>query len=216
MLRHRRTISHQQEQERRTAEYKAGWQRLFWLASPDPDLGQTRTWQARLDSELYQSKLEDFRVCRDCSMRVVHSGCTFFARYPWNTVFIYGLHLNGEWLWGPAEANWSAVADAATTLVRRIPVYHFCQISQFCWGMISFCDKKRWGKGTTWSWRRTMWAWCFLILTYSNYQFMCLDFRRNGGRKERRLNLIRKQPLPGHQIETLLEFHIVNLDFNIL
>ena len=47
-----------------------------------------------------------------------------------------------------------------------------------------------------------------LILTYSNHKFMCLDFRRNGGRKERRRNLIRKQPLPGHQIETLLEFHM--------
>ena len=52
---------------------------------------------------------------------------------------------------------------------------------------------------------------CFLILTYSNRQLMCLDFRRNGGRKERRRNLIRKQPLPGHQIETLLEFHTVNI-----
>ncbi|CAL1128388.1 unnamed protein product [Cladocopium goreaui] len=49
MLRHRRTISHQQEQERRTAEYKA-----------------------RLDSELYQSKLEDQQKQIDQQLQMQH------------------------------------------------------------------------------------------------------------------------------------------------
>lgn len=190
-----------------------------------PHLGPcfwTLTQKAKLDSELYQSKLEDIIWY---SYPCLEMSATFTRKKKWFSVSDpqYWIHYTSQCLPSNDEL-WRISRSKSTSSCRCSQrLIHFWEKSQHAvesvelGGMISFYDKKKWEKGITWSWRRTLSGIAFRVFAafvdmgskvpcklsvLPTYQ---LPIRRSGGRCRSKRDLIAKQLLWGHQTQGLFE-----------